>query len=215
MVFEFQFPCDADWEVIVQLLGVGATIFVSFVALFQDWIKYKLFYKNPFKIEFEKKPHKIETIKTAAGTFNVVNYRIKISKNRKWLEVLNCSVELINITIKDDSGETKLINIGIENELKWSSVRIQHYYTKIDDFELLDLFHIHCSYKILKPSFFDHTVKLDDKISGPCSLEFNFQIKADKIGSMKACIGFKWDGQIPKNNLEYNGIEFMFCNILS
>lgn len=209
-MFQFQFPCDADWAVLVNLLGVFASLAVAVVALFSDFIKFKYIYSNALKIDFQENYKEFHVIQRHSSRPQILLYRLKLIQKKKWVDIENCYVRIVNIFVTDEIEIIKKWKLNVGNELKWSSPFVQNFSTNIIGEEWLDFFYINIGAKTLQFAFYDFNNEKNYILKKECVFYVHLEVYSNKLGKQLIIKKLRWDGTIPVyKDKSYNGINII------
>lgn len=167
-----------------------------------------MFIKNALKVDFQENYKEFNVIERHSTKSQILLYRLKLIQNKKWVDIENCYVRIVNIFVTDKPKIIDKWKLNVRNELKWSSPLIQNFSTNIISEEWLDFFYIQIGTKSLLFSFYDFNNEKKFVIKHKCVFYVHLELYSNKLGKHTITTKLSWDGTIPVyDDKSYQGIK--------
>jgi len=182
---------------VIQLFIAVGTIMVAVVAIWGNWIKFRLF-PPVLSIEPHNKLH--GTLTNTAEGKKIIYYHLKVVNQRSWMPADNCRVYLRSLFKRAPNGDFITVPISIPLLFVWAPLELMPPSIKLTKEEIFDFGVLKEGSNYFQPQFYVTTNDFKGNLYKNETMRYALEIKADGyISSKYQVFEVSWDGKWTDN----------------
>ncbi len=190
-------------DVITEAISAFATFLAVIVAIYQEWIRYKLI---PPRLKIEL--HNNEGVVVPSGEGNkTMFFHLKVVNRRKWAAAKNCEVLLVEIKTQLSDMNFSSIPLAVPRKFDWTPAYLNIAGITIYDQAIFDLVKIESDKNLIVPCLNRYYRDVEGDFEGFIKQgevkRYVIQIAAENVASRKQTFEISWDGVWPEDFPEH------------
>jgi hypothetical protein len=188
--------CKIDWNLLIQGLTAIGTIAVVIVAIWGDWIKYKLI---PPKLTIE--PHNLRgTVTRFTNGPRVIYYHLRVSNKRSWSIANNCKVVLRTIARRLPNGDFQRVPLAVEPSFVWAPAETTPPVIELSHDQTVDFGRVVEAGEQFEPVLNRYPNNFDGFVASGQAVRYSLEVVADGFKTNRLQVfEVAWNGQWSDN----------------